>query len=160
MTHNKIVHIWLLACFLVVVALNGCGTLGGWTDICFPIPQKTLEVGIDILFVAHSEYKIPQKWNELNDWSQTGHDFLKSWIFYFQSLPEEMYYVTVVTNPANSIEPKTTIAIRSVNMGYRWFNYDNVNEMERKRIQERFDKEIISKLEARLHVRAVKENGY
>jgi hypothetical protein len=157
-TSTKIVRISFFAICLIVV--NGCGTLGGWDDICFSVPKKTFEVQMDSLFIQHPEYKIPQKWNDLNDWSERGYDFLESWIFYFPSSPEEMYYVTIVTDPANSTELKTTIAIRSVNMGDRWFNHDEVNEKERERIEARFEKEIVSKLEAQLHTRATKEDRY
>jgi hypothetical protein len=158
MKHNN--KLILIGC-LFVIFYSGCGTLGGWTDVCFSVPKKTFEVGVDSLFTNHAEYKIPPKWNDFNDWHKAGYDFLESWIFYFQSSPEEMYYVTIVDNPVNSVEPRTTIAIRAINMGsYRWFNYDDVSEKEHKRIQERFDTEIIPKLEAFTHVRAVKEDGY
>jgi len=75
--------------------------------------------------------------------------FLKSRTFYFKNDPEEMYYVTFKGDSAMLADPsKTTIAIRLINRsGPKWFKYVELDTIERKRIEERFDKEIILRLE-------------
>ncbi len=65
-------------------------------------------------------------------------------MFYFRTSPEEMYYVSFLDYPDTMT---TTISIRSVFNGERWTNEGDTRRREEDRIENRFDSEIVSKLE-------------
>src|SRR5882672_7782340 len=85
---------------VVLGTLSSCnfssGTLGGFEDNVFPVSKKRLDNAIDSLYKEFPQYKIPEKWMDLDNWSARGYDFLESNIFYFKDNPEEMYYVTYI----------------------------------------------------------------
>ncbi|WP_295671699.1 hypothetical protein [uncultured Mucilaginibacter sp.] len=113
---------------------------------------------MDSIFSKNPQYKIPEKWRDLDNWSQRGFGFLKGKIFYFKTSPEEMYYVTMLGDSIDDdIKLKTTIAIRAINTGYRWFKYNELSDEERKRINERFNEEIVPRLEVYTGNHASKE---
>jgi hypothetical protein len=139
-------------CFsLLFFTLISCdGTLGGFNIISFPVSKKKIEIAIDSLYSKNPEYKIPSKWEKHNNWSKRGYDFLESRIFYFKEEPEEMYYISFIGD--EEIFKDTThidIAIRSVFAGRKmdWLKQEDFSKEEESRIQTRFKKEIISKLE-------------
>lgn len=122
------------------------------------MPVQKLRSDIDSLFYKNPQYKLPEKWEDLDDWSKRGLGFLNGKFFYFNSVPEEMYYVTIDSSSINGPR-KATMFIRSVNMGYRWFNYADMDDKEKKRIEERFDNEIVLKLNKYTHQIATKESN-
>lgn len=141
---------------LFFFALTGCGfgagTLGGFETITFPTSKQTLVVAIDSLFAQYPEYKTPDKWKKRDDWKERGYDFLDSRIFYFKSEPEEMYYVSFYGDANDSLQVDTTktgISIRAVDNSadYIWTKESDISSSEERRISERFQNEIVSKLE-------------
>lgn len=146
LTNNK-TRIFVSLLFFILISCDG--TLGSFNIISFPVSKKKIEIAIDSLYSNNPEYKIPSKWEEHNNWSKRGYDFLESRIFYFKEKPEEMYYVTFV-GEEETLKDTThiDIAIGSVFVGSKrnWFEEDFSKE-EENRIQTRFKKEIISKLE-------------
>lgn len=136
--------------FLIVIFINCDGTLGGFNTISFPLSKKKLEVAFDSLYSNYPEYKIPAKYQDFNNWSKRGYDFLDSHILYFSQSPEEMYYISFVGDE-QTLKDTThiDIAIRSVFIGSRrkWLKEEDFSKEEEKRIQARFKAEIISKLE-------------
>jgi hypothetical protein len=133
---------------LITSLLVSCdGTLGAFQPLQFPISKNKLEIAIDSLYSIHPEYKIPDKWKEENDWSKRGFNFLNSRIFYFKENPEEMYYTSI--RVGNDSLTHIDIAIRSVfeDKKMKWLKQEDFSKEEETRIQERFKKEIISKLE-------------
>lgn len=154
LSNNKTKIFLLLITFLLV----SCdGTLAGFNVISFPTSKKKIEIAIDSLYSKYPEYKIPAKWDEYNNWSKRGYDFLESRIFYFKEAPEEMYYVTFV-GEEETLKDTThiDIAISSVftDRKMKWIEKDFSKE-EENRIQERFKTEIISKLEKHTNTKAV-----
>jgi hypothetical protein len=155
----------MLRIFFIVISflLISCdGTLGGFNTIRFPISKKKIDIAFDSLGANYSEYKIPDRYKDYNNWSKRGYDFLDSRIFYFKQLPEEMYYVTFVGD--EEIFKDTThidIAIRSVFIGSKkkWVKQEDFTEEENNRIQARFKNEIISKLERYTNSKS-KDLGY
>ncbi len=129
----------------------GCGTLGGFKPWTFTTSKRNLVNAIDTLFNKNPQYKIPAKWKSLDDWKERGYDFLDSRIFYFKSTPEEMYSGTFLGNLNNSAQVDTnttTICIRAVDNGNRHWTLENeTSSSEKKRIENRFQVEVISKLE-------------
>lgn len=140
---------------LVVFSLTGCiisaGTLGGFPTITFPISKRKITIAIDTLFVRHPEYKIPNKWKDLDNWSASGYGFLDSRIFYFKTSPEEMYYVSFYGDGNEKTQTDTTsiaISIRAISKGNpKWLLESDLTEIEKKRISDRFYKDVILKLE-------------
>jgi len=147
----------LLLIFLIITCV-GCGTLGSFNVITFRTSKQNLANAIDTLFAQHPEYKIPDKWKSYDDWKQRGYDFLDSRIFYFKSEPEEMYYVSVnVADDSVKDDMKgADISIRAVNNGSSHWKLENeTSSSDEKRIEERFEKEIISKLEEYTGTKAI-----
>src|SRR5690606_9957134 len=128
----------------------GAGTLGGFDTYFFPTSKKVITNSIDSLYSRHPEYKIPEKWLSLDNWKQRGYDFLDTRIYYFNSAPEEMYYVSFYADANDSIQldkTKTGISVRAINNGNGWMLEEETNSSEKIRIEKRFYKEIVSKLE-------------
>ena len=150
---------------LTFFSLNGCfsgaGTLGGFDKRMFPTSKRNLVLAIDKLFAEHPNYKIPDTWKSQDDWKERGYDFLDSRIFYFQANPEEMYYVSFYGDANDSLQKDTTtagISIRAVekaNSG--WTIEENTSSADKKRIEARFDKEIISKLELYTKTKSIRK---
>jgi hypothetical protein len=156
----------LVITILLICTLTGCfygaGTLGGFDTRTFPTSKKNLVQAIDTLFARHPEYIIPYKWESRDDWKARGYDFLDSRIFYFNSNPEEMYYVSFIGDDANdSIQVDTTmisISIRAIaNETVGWTLEKETSTEDKARIEKRFDEEIISKLEKYTRTKASRE---
>jgi hypothetical protein len=139
----------LLICFLLS-ACYSAGTLGGWDSVVFPKNEKTLDSALKILYTENQRYEVPEKWKfEADSWHRGGYDFLKSNIFYFVESPEEMYYVSYIDPGTGTQNPEfARISIRAVYQnGDRWIENEDCDDAEKARIQKRFEKEIITKLE-------------
>ena len=127
----------------------GGGTLGGFPPKTFPISVINLERAMDSLFRVNPQYKIPAKWQGRDSWSDRGFGFLNSRIFYFSQDPEEMYYVTFIGDENMDKLNTATIAIRAVDSSTEnWLTCDELNEHRQKEITNRFQTEIITKLES------------
>jgi hypothetical protein len=149
----------LFVCALISCGI-GAGTLGGFATITFPTSKRIVVIAIDSLFAQHPEYEIPDKWKVHDDWKKRGYEFLDTRIFYFKSKPEEMYYVSFYGDANDSVQVDTTktgISIRAVhnNANYLWTKEDDISSSEEKRINKRFQSEIISKLEQYTNTKAV-----
>ena len=149
--------ILLFSCLLI-----SCdGTLGGFDNRNFETPKQNIEKAIETLFVKNPKFEIPEKWKVNDNWKKRGFGFLDTRIFYFQSEPEEMYYVSFVENgkeKQNENGP-TILAIRSIfsKRHNQWLNEEDFENDEKERIEKRFDMEIISKLEKYSGIKATKE---
>lgn len=136
------------------------GTLGGIDNRTFETPKQNIEKAIETLFVKNPELKIPAKWKDNDDWKKRGFGFLDTRIFYFQSEPEEMYYVSFVENgneKQNENGP-TILSIRSVftKRHNQWLKEEDFSKDEKERIEKRFDTEIINKIEIYSGIKATK----
>src|SRR5438046_488962 len=97
-----------------------CGTLGGFDEVYFSTSKQNVVNAIDTLYSRHPQYKIPDNWKSFDSWKERGFGFLDSRIFYFNSKPEEMYYVTFLGNAKDTIQLQNGIvgmAIRAINRG-------------------------------------------
>lgn len=126
------------------------GTLGGFNTISFPVSKKRVEIAFDSLYSNHPEYKIPDKLQEYNFWSKSGYDFLDTRLIYFNEFPEEMFYISFVGEEQTFKDTThADLAIRSVFIGSKkkWLKEEDFSEEEKIRISNRFENEILSKLE-------------
>ena len=153
----KIFFILLFSCLL-----SNCGTLGGFDSRNFATPKKNIEKAIDTLFIKNPELEIPEKWKEYDTWEKRGFGSLDTRIFYFQSEPEEMYYVSFVGdgNEKQDENGPTILAIRSIftKRHNKWLKEEDFGDDEKERIEKRFDTEIISKLEKYSGIKATRHN--
>jgi hypothetical protein len=150
-----IVVVLFISCIIYLFNLLnnfGAGTLGGFDERAFPTSKQHLVQAIDTLFSEHPEYEPPYEWKRFDNWHERGYDFLDSRIFYFSSSPREMYYVSFLGDANDSIQADshlTSIAIRAVNNGTPgWTLEKEFDSSDRERIEQRFDKEVIFKIEA------------
>lgn len=154
-----------------MVSISGCdmfgtGTLGTFQQWSFPVSEKRLDREMGLLYENNPTYVIPDKWKHLDDWQKSGYGFLKGKILFFEEAPEEMYYVSYFEAEPNSFANDndftiTVIAVRAVNNGNsRWNTVDDYakNKAEIERIDTRFYKEIISKLEREMRLKVEKRN--
>ena len=154
----------LLILTLLTLTFAGCigaGTLGGFEDRVFPVPRARLARAIDSLYAEYPEYKLPEKWQPLDDWKERGYGFLDSRIFYFKNMPEEMYYISFIGMPEDSTinNIEATISVRAVrDSASGWMLEAGTSRAEKRRIEKRFDDEIIAKLERYTGVKAIHGN--
>lgn len=151
-----------LLLFLYLSFFSGCnfgaGTLGAFETWHFQVPKKQLKAAIATIKKNNPEYELPESWEDLDNWSERGYDFLESEIFYFKDNPEEMYYVTFVGESSLEDSDQASIAIRAINSGQsKWFLHEDMNQIEIERIEQRFTTEIISKLEMITNTKAMSE---
>jgi hypothetical protein len=139
---------------LLTFGLEGCvvmiaGTLGGFDERTFPISKESLSFAITQLYEEHPQYRVPKKWQQHDNWNERGYDFLDADIFYFSSGPEEMYYVTYIGDSITQTNPrKISIAIRAIYTEQKgWQLERDFRWKEKEQIEERFNREIIAKLE-------------
>ena len=154
MTNQKTNKFLTIAITLPIICsfILCCGTLGGiGGEKIFPTSKRKLQIAMDSLFIKNPQYKIPKKWESANNWSKRGYDFLENEILYFKSPPEEMYYVSYIGDSTMLADTtKTIIKIRAIykgNYNGKWLMAKDLNSDEKQRIENRFDNEIISKLE-------------
>lgn len=143
--------------------VGGCmssGTLGGFDNRTFSTSKSMLNKALDTFYFRYPKYKIPDKWQDRDNWAQRGYGFLESRIFYFNEHPEEMYYVSFIGDSTMLADPdKISIAIRAVYKGGKnWMMESEFDKQETERIETRFDKEIINRLESYTQVKAQREH--
>ncbi len=84
---------------------------------------------------------------EAENWVK-NHSFLRTVIFYFDDLPNEMYYVSFVDAGTGDNPNYSRLSIRGVENGNGlWKEFEEFNIDEQKRIAKRFDVEIVKRLE-------------
>lgn len=134
-------------------------TIGRFPEFAFSASTEILEAGIENIYINNPDLKVSLKWKHLDYSNERGYDVLNGKMFYFHSNPEEMYFVTIFSNPHipdNSL--KSSIAIRMVTKGNRWLKYQQLSSFEQNRIQARFHQEIIVFLENYTQTKATGES--
>lgn len=149
---SKMFSIKSFFAYCVFIIYSSCipshdNRLGTFGMLVFPFSKSTMEKTIDTLFYEYPQYCPPDKWHSLTV-SNNAKNLIEGWIFYFGSHPEEMYGATLIGD-STMLSDKTTIriAIRTVYNGQYWMVESALSSAEKKRIEARFDTEIISKLE-------------
>ncbi|HLC82499.1 MAG TPA: hypothetical protein VJI69_01635 [Bacteroidia bacterium] len=155
-----------LIILLLLFSLSGCGvlfygagTLGGFDIRFFPVAKIEVVKAISDLYRNNPEYSIPEKWKQHDDWKARGYGFLDTRIFYFKNPPEEMYYVSFYGDSIKQANPhKIGIAIRAVyNDSHGWDLEKEFKRKERERVEQRFQNEIIAKLEGYIEKKSTRE---
>jgi len=146
MKYNYIKAIILL--FAICGFLTACDTMGQIGDTAnFRTSHPVLEAAIDTLYDKNPEYNVPAKWAQDSSMGMKPLPYMFRKIFYFKSNPEEMYYVSLIDDSVMTGDTSQTgLAIRAVNRGDGWMKADKFDYKQAKKIQKRFNKEIISKL--------------
>ena len=159
----------ILILFLGMVCYScnmiGAGTLGGFQEWSFPASRELFDKEISNLYKDNPQYIIPEKLKYLDSWEESGYGFLDGKIFYFASVPEELFYVSYWETKHDFLgDPDrkyTEIAVRAIHSGAGgWKTVDGFknNKFDKDRINARFYNEILSKLEKQLNLKSKKEN--
>lgn len=157
-------RIKILILFLSFGVIACDGTLGGFETRKFPVSKQKIVVAIDSFYKRNPEFLPPLKWKEEEDsWKKRGYDFLDTRFFYLKDNPEEMYYVSFIGDGNDSIQSNVNsvgIAIRAVytRKKAKWLYEKDFTENEKRRIESRFNSNIISKLEKYAGVKSSIEN--
>lgn len=130
--------------FVVLYAISP-NSLGAYDERQFPTQQSVIENAIDSFYIKHPEHIVPEKWLKYDNWYPTwpgGH----SYIFYFDSEPEELLYVNFIKRSDSNT---CLLGVRSVNSGQEeWEHAHNTfPSFIQSRVSKRFNDEIISKIE-------------
>lgn len=138
----------LLCCICCFIA--ACDTQGQIGDTAnFKTSHPVLNAAIDTLYAKNPEYNVPSKWVQYDNFAAKPSKYLFKKVFYFKDKPEEMYYVSLIDDSIMTGDTSQTgLAIRAVNRGGQWMQADKFDYRQQKKIQRRFNKEIISKLKA------------
>jgi hypothetical protein len=128
--------------------ITACDTQGQIGDTAnFKTSHTILNAAIDTLYFKNPEYKIPATWLRYDNFAAKPSTYLFKKIFYFKDKPEEMYYVSLIDDSIMTGDTSQTgLAIRAVNRGGEWMQVDKFDYKQQRKIQRRFNKEIISKL--------------
>ncbi len=145
---------WLL---LGCQGFGGAGTLGGGYLYKYDCTRGELQNCLENIKIKNSAYNVPKNWEDFNDWSAGGFDFLNG-ITYFlnesQYQKKEMYYVTLVQNDYyDTVYTKPSlVALRSVfnvvDGKPRWLHLHDLNKTNKDRVELRFQQEILSKIKS------------
>lgn len=152
----------LFSLFLFSCQYIGAGSLGAWKIKVFPVTNKQMASSIDSLYNEYPQYKIPEKWRYESDyWKRDGFQLSKIMFFYFESGPEEMYFVSFLEPGAVKNREYVRLAIRSIyNEKMGWKEIKKYNDEEKVRIEQRFENEIIPKLEKLTNTKSSNEKTY
>jgi hypothetical protein len=98
----------------------------------------------------HPEFEIPDSLKKYDRWEQDGYSFLQGQVIYFSQKKIEMYYVSLIKNKltdTTSTQP-SYISVRYF-FDFKkmlWERASHLEKSELKRIDKRFEKEVLLKL--------------
>ncbi|AMM51005.1 hypothetical protein TH61_07155 [Rufibacter sp. DG15C] len=149
---NKYLTKLFAICLMVTAGVTSCtigaGTLGSFEDRKFQVSIEEMLVAMNSL----ESHKIPEKWKPTAASIEGTYGFFENTNFYLKGSPEEMYFVSYQGNSR-----VTVMSIRSVFKNGKWFIENDLAEDERERIENRFDREIIAKLEKLTNSKATRD---
>lgn len=125
------------------------GTLGSGYKYSFKCNERDLNLCLDNYLKINNEFKVPEKWEKYNNWTEKGYDFLNGKIFYFEQdfeSGEEMYFVSVLDSYPKK-NSQSNVAVRAVfrfiNNSPRWLYLDDLSMQESEKIERRFQKLVL-----------------
>lgn len=157
----RILNIMFLVFAFMSCNYKPAGTLGGGYVYEFNCSEEELNKCLDDFKQNSNSLDIPEKWKQYDDWDDRGYTFLKGKIFYFGNnypLDEEMYFVTVLkSDGGNSDIGRASIrsVFRKADGLSGWRDFKDLNKSDAKRIEERFQKNVLDRL-----IRNCKCNSY
>ena len=125
--------------------LNSCGNTGHIVFYDLDNNKYTVEMKLLNVINKDSFYVVPSKW----EFSKEGDIFERIYV-YFKNNPEEMYRIGFTGDSAvwkNSSNCRLGLISQWVDNG--WNNESDLSRKEKERIQERFEREILSKIKYR-----------
>jgi hypothetical protein len=135
--------------FILAVALSGCGPIplgekgnvGCLVDIETNMRSKVIRSYVDTLRAEDKLLQVPVKWQAR---ATFNYDHLDDTVVYFKEPPEEMYMLTFASGPCIRY-----IYNEKIKQDDWLSDEDTLAPGERKRIQDRFSKEVLAAIEAR-----------
>ncbi|MBB6498156.1 hypothetical protein [Pedobacter cryoconitis] len=154
--------ILILSLFSISCGNIGAGSLGAWKIKVFPVSNKQLALSINSIYKEYPKYKVPEKWKyESEYWIRDGFEVSKIMFFYFDSNPEEMYFVSFLEPGLVKNPEYARLAIRSIfTEKTGWKEIKKYSDSEKLRIEGRFEQEIIPKLERLTGTKSYFEKTY
>jgi hypothetical protein len=145
----------ILLIIILTSSFASCGKHDEFVYRTFEIDEQTLLMAIDSLFIKYPQYKVPLKWTiyDSYSYSQKRYAFYNERRFYFGPPIEEMYSVGIY-----AYGTKSRIAISAMHDSSHWHLQEDLLPQEIERIENRFDKIIISKLKKITRSKCVRED--
>ena len=128
--------------FILIIILPSCGTTGHIAFFNFNNSKSEVEIQILNVISKDSLYTVPPKWSE-----HTKGDYFERIYLYFKSNPEEIIQVGFSYDSATWKQSSSCrLAIISIYQGNQFQYERDLSNKEQNRIQERFEKQILSKI--------------
>lgn len=127
---------------MILLFLSSCGTTGHLVFYHFDANKYDVEKEISTIINKDSSYSLPMKWKGVNK----GGYFEMIYI-YFKNSPEEIYRISFTGDSSVWKHSSTSrLALVSQFDGDTWRNESELSNKEIKRIENRFETEILSKI--------------
>ena len=132
----------ILFCFIAIVLFSSCGTTGHVRFYNFDSPKSEVEKDLLKVINSDSAFSVPTKWVE-----STRDDLFERYYAYFHSGPEEMYQIGFTGDSTQwKASSACKLALIGIYDGDTWKFEKDLSRKEEKRIQNRFETNILSKL--------------
>lgn len=129
-------------CIVFLLFLSSCGTTGHIVFYHFNSNKYDVEKEISNIINKNSEYTVPQKWFE-----HTKGDYFERIYIYFQNNPEELYQIGFTGDSTDwKRSSSSRLGLISIYQGKEFQYEDQLSDKEIKRIEKRFETEILSKI--------------
>ena len=139
---NPVQIIILIAISLPLIS---CGTLGHIQF--YEFNRSKMEVEADLLHVINRDslYSPPKSWNEY----ELGADSVMDIFIYFHSNPEEIYQVGFINPDTWNSSNTSVLALVGAFDGKLWHFEKDLNSRGEKRMMQRFETEILSRMQCK-----------
>ena len=129
-------------CIVILLFLSSCGTTGHLVFYHFDVSKYDVEKEISAIINKDSSYSLPVKWKGVNKG-----DYFEMIYIYIKNSPEEIYRIGFTGDSSVWKHSSTSrLALVSQFDGDTWRNESELSNKEIKRIENRFETEILSKI--------------
>ncbi len=133
--------ILILILFLLIFFMS-CGTIGHVQFYNFSVSKSEVEKELRYIINKDSVHSVPAKWADIYEDSSP----IELIYLYFSKFPEEMYQVGFTNSNEWKTAANCKLSLDGVFNGDHWEFRKELSYSEMKRIRERFEKEILSKM--------------
>lgn len=128
---------------VLLILLSDCGTTGHVAFYNFSASKKEVEISLSRVINKDSNYTVPAKWKDVGNG-----DVLERKYIYFKTKPEEIYQIGFTGDTTEwNYSSTCKLGLIGVFNGEEWKFEKNLPAQEKKRVQNRFESEILSKTE-------------
>ena len=132
----------LIVYLILILIFTSCGTTGHVKFYNFNVSEPKVEAQLRNVINEDSAYSVPEKWADI--YANPGP--IKYMYVYFSNPPEEMYMLLFTNEAEWKTSPTCQLALVGSFNGDHWAFRKELSSSEMKRMGERFEEEILSKI--------------